>query len=128
MQWWQASLWGALGSALVEIADLHKSLRARGKLPWRGRNAASRNLYLLASLLRMVLGVGVAVTLGESGQVTGGFGAILAGVAAPKILESLQTQAAAPGRPAGELAAPPQPTERGEQDPSPANRAGRGRS
>ncbi len=99
MQWWQAILWGAFGSALVEIADLQKSLKRRGKPPWKGRNAAPRGIYFLAVLLRMVLGVGVAVALGESGQISGGFGAILAGIAAPKILETLQTQAVAPGRP-----------------------------
>lgn len=96
MQWWQAGLWGALGSALVEISDLQASLKGRGKLPWRGRNAAPRSIYILATLLRVLLGVGVAVALSESGQISGGFGAILAGVAAPKILETLQTQAAVP--------------------------------
>ncbi|MFF4379138.1 hypothetical protein [Kitasatospora sp. NPDC001547] len=97
VQWWQAGLWGALGAALVEVADFQASLKERRKLPWKGRNAASLGLYSLAALLRMLLGVGVAVALGESGQVSGGFGAILAGIAAPKILEALQTQAA-PGR------------------------------
>ncbi|GAA1244799.1 hypothetical protein GCM10009665_39570 [Kitasatospora nipponensis] len=102
MPWWQAGLWGALGSTLVELADLRKSVQERRRLPWQGRGAASLSLYVLAGVLRTALGIGVAVALAESGQVSGGFGAVLSGIAAPRILEALQSQAAP-----GLLAAPP---------------------
>ncbi|MGC0318162.1 hypothetical protein [Kitasatospora acidiphila] len=114
MQWWQAGLWGALGSVLVELADLRASVQARRQLPWKGRGSTSPGLYLLAAVVRTVLGIGVAVALGESGQVSGGFGAILSGIAAPKILEALKSQAA-PGVP-GALPGP-EPTPRENKPP-----------
>ncbi|WP_330294633.1 hypothetical protein [Streptomyces sp. NBC_00503] len=93
MEWWQAGLWGALGALLVEVADLVQSLQEKKKLPWRIRGGPSRGLYYLAVALRTALGIGVAVVLGTAGQVSGGFGAVLAGIAAPRVIERLRNQA-----------------------------------
>jgi len=92
MQWWQASLWGAVGALLVEAADLAQVLQAKNKLPWKVRGGPPRDIYLMASLLRTGMGVGVASVLVAFGQVSGGFGAVLAGMTAPKIIEGLRRQ------------------------------------
>ncbi|MFF7984763.1 hypothetical protein ACFZDK_37575 [Streptomyces sp. NPDC007901] len=98
MQWWQASLWGAAGALLVEAADLAQVLQVKNKLPWKVRGGPPRDIYLLASLLRTGMGVGVAAVLVVFGQVSGGFGAVLAGMTAPKIIEGLRRQTAVAAR------------------------------
>ncbi|MEU6069914.1 hypothetical protein ABZ864_37115 [Streptomyces sp. NPDC047082] len=102
MEWWQASIGGAVGALLVEIADLVQILQLKRKMPWKVRGGPSRGIYLLAATLRTALGIGVAAVLGTFGQISGGFGAVIAGMAAPKIIEKLRTQAdvaAAPSQP-----------------------------
>ncbi|MFK0172616.1 hypothetical protein ACIQU5_27850 [Streptomyces sp. NPDC090306] len=93
MQWWQACLWGGVGALLVEAADLLQVLQLRNKLPWKTRGGPPRGIYLLAAALRIGMGVGVASVLVVFGQVSGGFGAVIAGLAAPKIIEGLRRQA-----------------------------------
>ncbi|TDU73623.1 hypothetical protein EDD91_0196 [Streptomyces sp. KS 21] len=102
MEWWQAGLWGALGALLVEVADFVQVLQVKKKLPWKTRGGPPRHVYLWAAGLRTGMGFGLAVLLGTFGQVSGGFGAALVGMAAPKIIETLRSQASHPGRPLGE--------------------------
>lgn len=92
MQWWQACLWGGVGALLVEAADLAQVIQHRNRLPWKVRGGPPRGIYLLAAALRIGMGVGVASVLVAFGQVSGGFGAVIAGMAAPKIIEGLRRQ------------------------------------
>ena len=96
MEWWLAGTWGAVGALLVEITDLVQVLQLKKKLPWKVRGGPPMGIYLLAAILRTALGVGVATVLGTFGQVSGGFGAVIAGMAAPKIIEGLRTQTITP--------------------------------
>ncbi|WP_158697795.1 hypothetical protein [Streptomyces prunicolor] len=83
------------------MADFVRVLETHKKLPWRVDDGPSRGIYLLAAILRLSLGVGVAMALGTSGQVSGGFGAVIAGIAAMKIIERLQSEAFTHGQPLG---------------------------
>ncbi|MCG7203974.1 hypothetical protein [Streptomyces arenae] len=106
-----------MGALLVEIRDLVQVLQVKKKLPWKVRGGPPRGIYLLAAILRTALGIGVAVVLGTFGQISGGFGAVIAGMAAPKIIESLRTQT---------IASAPQPQAhemiRNQATPAPSRR------
>ena len=112
MEGWLAGTWGTVGALVIEITDLLQVLQVKHKLPWKVHGGPSKGIYLLAAILRTALGFGVATLLGTFGQVAGGFGAAIAGMAAPKIIERLRTQEIAstphhPGLPSNGFPAAP---------------------
>lgn len=94
MMWIQAAQWGLFGGFAVEGLDLYGAVRRRGCWPWqaRGPREVGAAGYLVAELVRLLIGSGLASAFAESRQVTTAFGALAVGVAAPLIVERL-TQA-----------------------------------
>ena len=83
---WEAVVWGVFGGVVVDGIELVKVIRAyRGRLPPDVRRWA----YWIAELLRLVIGGGLAVALNDAGQISGAFGALAVGAAAPLIAEKL---------------------------------------
>ena len=83
---WEAAVWGIFGGVAVDGIELAKVIRAhRGRLPADVRRWA----YWIAELLRLVIGGGLAVALNDAGQISGTFGALAVGAAAPLIAEKL---------------------------------------
>jgi hypothetical protein len=91
---WQACLWGLLGAALVEGLELYQAIRAERGFPWAFRGQLKLAPYLIALILRLGLGTGLAVAFAASHQITGPLAAVTVGIAAPKILKGLARQGA----------------------------------
>lgn len=75
----------------VEGLDLYAAVRRHGCWPWRVRGPREVGAvgYVVAELIRLVIGSVLASALAESSQVTTAFGALAVGVAAPLIVERL---------------------------------------
>jgi hypothetical protein len=89
MTGWQALLWALLGSAIAEALNVSASMRPtgpRGRWRWPWRSDSDRPMVVVAILLRLFVGSGVAAALGASGQLPTPFTALLAGVVAPLIV------------------------------------------
>lgn len=91
MTWIEAALWGLSGGFAVEGLDLYAAVRRHGCWPWRVRGPREVGAvgYVVAELIRLVIGSVLASALAESSQVTTAFGALAVGVAAPLIVERL---------------------------------------
>jgi hypothetical protein len=91
MTWIEAAVWGLFGGFAVEGLDLYGAVRRRGCWPWqaRGPREVGAAGYLVAELVRLLIGSGLACAFAESRQVTTAFGALAVGVAAPLIVERL---------------------------------------
>ncbi|WP_152989870.1 hypothetical protein [Frankia sp. ACN1ag] len=85
------ALWGLFGGFAVEGLDLYAAVRRHGRWPWqRGRSReAGPRAYLVAELVRLAIGAGLAAAAGTSGQITTPFAALAVGVAAPLVVERL---------------------------------------
>jgi hypothetical protein len=100
MPWWQFALLGASGGAIVEVLAVFRSAIA-----WQhARRNGDGTIKLIAPGLqryidipahaamlpaRVVLGAAAAVLCGVTGQVTGPYGAVAIGCAAPVLLAQL---------------------------------------
>lgn len=91
MTWIEAAGWGLFGGFAVEGLDLYTAVRRRGCWPWwaRGPREVGVAGYIVAELVRLVIGSGLAWALAESRQITTAFGAVLVGVAAPLLVERI---------------------------------------
>lgn len=91
MAWIEAALWGLSGGFAVEGLDLYGAVRRRGCWPWRagGPREVGAVGYVVAEMIRLLIGSVLASALAESGQITTAFGALAVGVAAPLIVERL---------------------------------------
>lgn len=100
MAWWQFSLLGACGGALVELLSLYQSLfawqKARkastGKIrktPAKLHNYVDVPAHTWLLLIRCLLGALASGLFGVSGQITGAVAGIALGSAAPAILAQL---------------------------------------
>lgn len=100
MQWWQYALLGAAGGVIIEAleifhgmtqwqqARLNPSGRLKRLPPKLGRFVDwPAHVRLLPA--RAVLGAGTAVLFGMTGQVTGAYGVVAFGCAAPVVLAQL---------------------------------------
>jgi len=91
MSWLDAALWGVFGSFAVEGLDLYTAVRRYGCWPWRVRGPREVGAlgYVVAELIRLIIGGGLAWAAAASGQLTSAVGALAVGVAAPLIVERL---------------------------------------
>jgi hypothetical protein len=116
VEWWQFSLLGAAGGAVVELLVVFQ-----GMIQWQTarrtptgrvrRNPPPLRLFLDVPAhawvfpLRALLGAGGAALFGASGQITGVVAAVALGYAAPSVLGQLgdirQAHARLGGAPAG---------------------------
>jgi hypothetical protein len=86
---WQAALWGAFGGLAVELVEFQRVLRQTGRWPWNIDGEPSAGMWSASIVIRVGLGLGLAVAGCETGEIAGPFAAIGAGVAAPLIIEQL---------------------------------------
>jgi hypothetical protein len=93
MSWWAAALWGFMGAAAIEAWDLYGAIHRVKGFPWKVDGEVAFAPYLVSVLLRIFLGVGMAVAFVASGQANGPVGVVAIGIAAPKLLEQLARQA-----------------------------------
>jgi hypothetical protein len=93
---WEFALWGAFGGVAVEAVELLGATRRVGDLPWRVPGEVTARVMVLCTIVRLGLGAGLAVALGQAAQISGGVGAVAAGVAAPLILEQMSKQLPSP--------------------------------
>lgn len=91
MSWLDAALWGAFGGFAVEGLELYTAVRRHGHWPWRVRGPREVGApgYVVAELIRLIIGAGLAGAAEASGQITSAVGALAVGVAAPLIVERL---------------------------------------
>jgi hypothetical protein len=96
MTWVHAVLWGLFGSFAVEGLDFWAAIRRQGVWPWQAQAHGLRTIgalgYLVAELVRLVIGGGLAGASMLSGQITTQVGAIAVGIAAPLIVERISRQ------------------------------------
>lgn len=91
MSWLEAALWGAFGGFAVEGLDFITAVRRHGRWPWRvpGPLEVGAPGYIVAELIRLIIGGGLASAMAVSEQSTSAVGALAVGVAAPLIVERL---------------------------------------
>jgi len=105
MDWYLLLLWGALGGLAVEAVEFRRAIRRTGDWPWKDPKEPRFGPFLVSVFVRVGLGSGLAIASGLTNQVSGAFGALAVGVAAPLMVEQLQGPSAAvvpaaPGAPA----------------------------
>jgi hypothetical protein len=86
MMWWELAGWGLFGGFITDGLELWRLVRANGG-SWPA-NCRSYG-YLIAEVIRLGAGAGLALAFGASGQVSGPMGALAIGVATPLIVEKL---------------------------------------
>jgi hypothetical protein len=100
MPWWQFALLGACGGAIVEVLAIFRDVAAwqdarrnhDGTIkpaPLRLRRYVDVAAHAIMLPARMVLGIAAAVLCGVTGQITGPYGAVVIGCAAPALLAQL---------------------------------------
>lgn len=100
MLWWQFALLGTIGGALVEVLEVFRwtavwqeARRNRGGMlklsppKWRAYVDLPAHAFMLPA--RAALGAGAVTLFGATGQVTGAYGAVAFGCAAPVLLTQL---------------------------------------
>ncbi len=92
MEWWVAASWGLVGAGAVEALALYKAIHRVKEFPWRVKGEVHFHAYLASVVIRITLGAGLAAAFGASGQIAGPLGAVIVGIAAPKIVEQLLRQ------------------------------------
>lgn len=86
---WEFALWGAAGSFAVAGLEIVADIKRSGRLPW-GKNGPTQTVaFFVAFVLRLAIGAIVASGAGLGGAVSGFFGALGAGIAAPLIIEKI---------------------------------------
>ena len=95
MTWIAAALWGLFGGFAVEGLELYTAVRRYRIWPWQVKGIANRPrepgwpAYVVAEVLRLAIGSGLAWAALANHQITGPFGAIAVGAAAPYIIGEL---------------------------------------
>ncbi|SEU47112.1 hypothetical protein [Nonomuraea wenchangensis] len=82
-----AAFWGLAGGLCVEALELHARIRRARKWSWRRPIPQGRAAYWTSVAIRAGVGAVLAAAAAASGQVTGAFGALGLGVAAPLVVE-----------------------------------------
>jgi hypothetical protein len=85
---WEFAAWGAAGSFAVVGLEVATGVKETGKLPWgRGRRQTQTIAFFVSFIWRLLNGAIIATATGLGGAVTGIFGALGAGIAAPLVIE-----------------------------------------
>ncbi|KQM03084.1 MULTISPECIES: hypothetical protein [unclassified Frankia] len=118
----EVALWGLFGGFAVEGLDLYTAVRRSGRWPWRtGRpREVGAWAYLVAEVVRLAIGAGLAAAAAASGQVTTAFAAVSVGIAAPLVVERLARAIPLDPPPAAAPADPSTPGPRGAGVRTPA--------
>jgi hypothetical protein len=89
----EAAMWGLLGGFVVEALEHAAAIHRVGGWPWTKPGEPGLWPSLLAVILRLAAGAGLAAASGASGQVAGAFGAFCLGVTAPLVVEKMVERA-----------------------------------
>ena len=89
MGWLEVTLWGLFGGALVAGLDFIADVSRISDWPWKSRKKLRAGPYLAATVIRLVLGAGLALAAGKSGLVSNPLSAVTIGIATPLIAEKL---------------------------------------
>jgi hypothetical protein len=86
---WHLALWGAAGGLMVEAIQFYRAIKLTGDWPWRIKGEPAPLPLLVSVVIRVGVGFGLAWAAADNNQVTGAFGAIAVGVAAPLLIEQM---------------------------------------
>jgi len=89
---WQYAMWGFFGGFAVEGLEFSGAIRRSGGWPWRQPGEPGPLPFGTSVLIRMIVGAGLAIAAGTTNQISGPFGAVAVGVAAPLLIEQLARQ------------------------------------
>jgi hypothetical protein len=89
MSAWIAALWGALGGFAVECLQFYTAIRRTGRWPWTRKGEPGPLPLVVSVVIRLALGAILAGAADASGQVSGPFGALAIGIAAPLLVEQI---------------------------------------
>jgi hypothetical protein len=89
-----AGLWGLFGGFAVEGLEFYAALRRDGRCPWQLQDPSNPGavpvpgpwFYIVAEVIRLLVGAGLAWASAATGQIAGPLGALGVGVAAPTII------------------------------------------
>jgi hypothetical protein len=89
MSGWQYAMWGLFGGFCVEGLEFVGAVRRTGDWPWRRDGEPSALPLMVSVIIRLAISTGLAAAAGSTHQVSGPFGAVGVGVAAPLLVEQL---------------------------------------
>lgn len=98
MTWLEYAAWGAFGGFAVEGLEFYSAIRRVGTWPWTQPGEPGFGPLAVSVVIRLLVGAGLATALGLSNQLSGPVGAMMAGVAAPLLVEQLARQVSATGQ------------------------------
>jgi hypothetical protein len=88
----EAGAWGLLGGFIVEALEYAAAIRRAKGWPWKRRGEPGLGPQLVAILLRLAAGTGLAAAAGAGGQIAGVFGALVTGITTPLMVEKILHQ------------------------------------
>jgi hypothetical protein len=89
---WEYAMWGCFGGFAVEGLEFSGAIRRVGGWPWHQSGEPGPLPLAVSVVIRLLIGAGLAVAAGTTGQVSGPFGALAVGIAAPLLIEQLGRQ------------------------------------
>lgn len=92
MTWWGYALWGAFGGLAVEAIEFSGAISRVKGWPWRTKGETPPLPLAVSVMIRVGLGFGLASAAGQAGAISGPWGAIAVGVAAPLLLAQMAKQ------------------------------------
>ncbi|MBB6172121.1 hypothetical protein HNR23_002181 [Nocardiopsis mwathae] len=87
------ALWGLFGAFAIEGLQFNGAVQRTRCRPWRYPGEPSFGPWPVSVVIRLSIGTGLAAAAGLGDQVSGAFGAVAVGVAAPYIVEQLSRSA-----------------------------------
>jgi hypothetical protein len=107
MTTWEYAIWGLFGGFAVEGLEFSGAIRRTGGWPWHQPDEPGLAPLAVSVVIRLVIGAGLAAAAGTTGQISGPFGALTMGIAAPLLIEQLARQIPLVNSSAGARATPP---------------------
>jgi hypothetical protein len=86
---WEYAMWGFFGGLAVEGLEFGRAIRRVGGWPWHQPGEPGPLPLAVSVLIRLVVSALVTWAAGSTHQVSGPFGALAVGVAAPLVIEQL---------------------------------------
>lgn len=93
MTWLEYALWGAFGGLAIEAIEFLGAISRVKGWPWKVKGEIPPFPLAVSVMIRVGLGFGLASAAGQAGEISGPWGAISVGVAAPLLLAQMGKQA-----------------------------------
>ncbi|MFW5420946.1 hypothetical protein J0910_30465 [Nocardiopsis sp. CNT-189] len=87
------ALWGLFGAFAIEGLQFNSAIRRTRCWPWQYPGEPSFGPWAASVVIRLGIGTGLAAAAGLGDQISGAFGALAVGIAAPYIIEQLSRSA-----------------------------------